>query len=921
MAKTMETKRHAPILRWKGLLADRSRNERIICVLLCAAGLLTLSFTQLGFIAFTLPDGREFYLVLLLHLVALGAALLGTLAGTFLGLFAGVNLLAHSVIMPLNPYEFTFITPVTSIVLLGASGFILGVLFAFVMRNDPPRPRRWINFAIVCVIVSWLFSIAFVFCVATALVERVVFSAGDLTNEFDIGNFTREEAALVAMQLGDVNLQAWIDAAVMTLYCILGDLFAEKLGDFRKNITLRQVFGGSLALVFIVAFMATSIASFVGITIQERDVAFENMESEVSYLSNQLIDFEQRTASLQELFNRFIEENANLSDEDLELIARQYSQDSLLSGYSVELDGIVLITYGTNNDGYEFVMQTDDPHFSSEGWLNDYLSTNVIDGMFRSVETESPQRVIYEHFEAHYDEEEQYVVRTATGAELAYVMSNIVGDQMITIIMPFSQVFANRWLTMASSMLSSVVLLAAVFLITFVLLDRLASRVDEVNDVLESVREGDLDARIRVRSPREMASLSDGINETVVALKDWIAEAETRMDSELATAKTIQESALPRVFPPFPDVMKFDIYATMSAAREVGGDFYDFFLIGDDCSSYSGKLGFVVADVSGKGVPAALFMMRAKALIRDYVSSGMEPGEALENANHQLCEGNDAGMFVTAWVGILDYGTGHIDFVNAGHNPPLIWQQGTWRWIKERSGLPLGLFDGLPYRTHSIDCQVGDQLLVYSDGVTEAMDADQKLYGEDRLMAMAQQGFALHPRELVDVVRRDVARHEEGADQSDDITILALEVGVPPEVTATLVVPARVPELERVNEFIHTELNHRLCPQRAQNQLDIAVEELFVNVANYAYPDATEEDPGFARVSYTYSADPPSVIVTIADEGIPYDPLAKPDAVTPSDIMDVPIGGLGILMAKKSVDQMSYERRDESNIVTIVKSW
>ncbi|MBP3866586.1 MAG: SpoIIE family protein phosphatase, partial [Eggerthellaceae bacterium] len=380
---------------------------------------------------------------------------------------------------------------------------------------------------------------------------------------------------------------------------------------------------------------------------------------------------------------------------------------------------------------------------------------------------------------------------------------------------------------------------------------------------------------------------------------------------------------LPRIFPPFPDILRFDIYATMEAAREVGGDFYDFFLIGDESNPDNGKLGFVVADVSGKGVPAALFMMKAKTQIRDYMNSGMELGEAFENVNRQLCDGNDASMFVTAWAGVLDYTTGHVDFVSAGHNPPLIWQlsDARWHWLKEKSGLPLGLFDGMPYTAHSIECQVGDQFLLYTDGVTEAMDTRNEQYGENRLKAIADENYPMHPRELVKTVRSDVAAFAGEAEQSDDITILALEVGVPPEITATLVIPADVKELPQVNEFIHDELDRRLCPMRAQNQLDIAVEELFVNVAHYAYPEATPDNPGMARVSYTYSADPPSITVDIADDGIPYNPLAKPDAVTPDDIMEVPIGGLGILMAKRSVDEMRYARVDGSNIVTIVKKW
>ena len=172
--------------------------------------------------------------------------------------------------------------------------------------------------------------------------------------------------------------------------------------------------------------------------------------------------------------------------------------------------------------------------------------------------------------------------------------------------------------------LSSLVLFAAVFVLISLLLNRVvARRIDETNEVLARVTAGDLDARVEVQDTREFESLSEGVNTTVESLKNLIAEAETRMDEELATARAIQESALPRTFPPFPNIPRFDIYASMNPAKQVGGDFYDFFLIGDDCGQMKGKLGFLVADVSGKGVPAALFMMKAKALLRDYVSSGM----------------------------------------------------------------------------------------------------------------------------------------------------------------------------------------------------------------------------------------------------------------------------------------------------------
>ena len=152
-------------------------------------------------------------------------------------------------------------------------------------------------------------------------------------------------------------------------------------------------------------------------------------------------------------------------------------------------------------------------------------------------------------------------------------------------------------------------------------------------------------------------------------------------------------------------------------------------------------------------------------------------GEAIARANRQVCEGNDAGMFVTAWIGVLDYETGHIEFVNAGHNPPLIRHDGAWAWERRRSGVPLGLFDGMTYRAHSLDLEPGDELLLYTDGVTEAMDAKGGLFGEAQLEELVNGTADPDPEELVDAVTGSVARHADGAEQSDDITVLALKLG------------------------------------------------------------------------------------------------------------------------------------------------
>ena len=912
-------RKKARILRWNGVLADTpSILRRAIGIVLAVAG-VALTFTQLGFFDLVLRDGTVGYVVVLLQVVALGALLLGTLTGTALGLFVGTVLLIHARALPLDHYELAFVTPATSVVMLGICGLLLGVLFAFALRNDPSQVKRIVYIAIVCIVVSWLYSAVFasnaIVLLTMEIVER---SAVDVTD-----SFVQQRASSIAMQLGDLGVQARSTGLFMVAICCIGDLVARKIKERRGTLGIRPVFGVWLAIVVALGFMTMSAVSFAVTSADELRDAEDLMNNETTYLCNQLRDTSDRSKRLLQFADSVGIDYTSLDMEKWDNFSSIVSADALLQGYSREEDGLVVISVDN------LIAISDDPRYSESAYLDEAFSPGMLEAMEQSLETGRMQRFIYYGPQAtsenpdasEYEDGRPHIAyllaKRQSLDEAGYSYSYVV-----TMMQPSNQVFAKRMSVMVGLAVSEFVLLLGVFFGLFQLLDRTVARpIDATNAALARITAGDLDARVEQHGTREFESLSEGINGTVDALKGWILEAETRMDAELATASAIQESALPGNFPPYPDIMKFDIYASMDAARQVGGDFYDFFLIGDSCNAFSGKLGFVVADVSGKGVPAALFMMKAKALLHEYVASGIELGEAVEEANRQLVDGNDEGMFVTAWVGVLDYGTGHVDYVNAGHNPPLLWQRDVgWQWMREKSGPVLGLFE-MPYEAHSVDCIAGDTFLLYTDGVTEAFSINEELYGEKRLLDVAEKGYRLHPRDLLDAVRDDVDRYAEGAEQSDDITILTLEVGVPPEVTATLEVLARIENLERVNEFLHEELDRRLCPKRTQNQLDIAVEELFVNVCRYAYPRATPKKPGRVRIQRTYKAEPPSVTVDIIDSGIPYNPLAKPDAVTPDDIEDVPIGGLGILMAKRSVDDMSYERADDRNIVTIVKRW
>ena len=249
-----------------------------------------------------------------------------------------------------------------------------------------------------------------------------------------------------------------------------------------------------------------------------------------------------------------------------------------------------------------------------------------------------------------------------------------------------------------------------------------------------------------------------------------ITAEKERIGAELNVATQIQADMLPRIFPAFPERQEFDIYATMNPAKEVGGDFYDFFLVDDD------HLAVVIADVSGKGVPAALFMVIAKTLIKNHAQNKETPGEVFTNTNEQLCEGNDAGLFVTAWMGVLQISTGHFVYVNAGHNPPLLRRAGgSFEWLKSRPGFVLAGMEGVRYRENEMELAPGDVLYLYTDGVTEATDAHQQLFGEERLQAALNEQPMLPVGQMLSKIKGCIDTFVGEAEQFDDITMLGLE--------------------------------------------------------------------------------------------------------------------------------------------------
>ena len=282
--------------------------------------------------------------------------------------------------------------------------------------------------------------------------------------------------------------------------------------------------------------------------------------------------------------------------------------------------------------------------------------------------------------------------------------------------------------------------------------------------------------RIRIKTGDEIESLSQSFNFMLVELEDYIANLsqvtaeKERIGAELDIAKHIQASMLPCIFPAFPDRREIDIYATMEPAKEVGGDFYDFFMVDDT------HLAVVMADVSGKGVPAALFMVIGKTLIKDHTTPGRDLGKVFTEVNDLLCESNSEELFITAFEGVLDLETGEFVYVNAGHEMPFISKAGgDFEPYKIRAGFVLAGMEGMKYRAGSMMLEPGDKIFQYTDGVTEAKNINNELYGMDRLGEILNKVKLGTPHEILPAIKKDIDEFVGEAPQFDDITMLCLE--------------------------------------------------------------------------------------------------------------------------------------------------
>ncbi|HIU34308.1 MAG TPA: SpoIIE family protein phosphatase [Candidatus Pullichristensenella excrementigallinarum] len=445
-------------------------------------------------------------------------------------------------------------------------------------------------------------------------------------------------------------------------------------------------------------------------------------------------------------------------------------------------------------------------------------------------------------------------------------------------------------------------------------INRLAKATDQFISEKQEGADSSAISKLSIRTGDEIENLcysikhmEQEINDYIVNLTNVTAERE-RIGAELDVAKNIQSSMLPCIFPPFPQWQEFDIFATMSPAKEVGGDFYDFFLVDDD------HLALVIADVSGKGVPAAMFMVIAKTLLKNSAQTGLSPKVVLEKVNNQLCENNDAEMFVTVWLGILEISTGRMVCANAGHEFPILRRaDGRFELFKDRHGFVLAGMQDAKYREYEIILGDGDTLFVYTDGVTEATDLHNQLYGTNRLLEALNQCGAENCADLLRGVRADIDRFVGQAPQFDDITMLAIHLrDSKGEHMQKIHLKPDLESLERATAFFEEILEQNNAPTRIISQINVVVDEIFSNIVHYS---------GSTSVTLGCEVMERRILLRFSDNGRPYDPTKKPDPDVTLPLEEREVGGMGIFMVKKIMDRVCYDYADGFNVLTMEKNW
>lgn len=464
---------------------------------------------------------------------------------------------------------------------------------------------------------------------------------------------------------------------------------------------------------------------------------------------------------------------------------------------------------------------------------------------------------------------------------------------------------------------------AGLFLLLILILaisNRITKPLRRLAAVSEGFGRGSFDADIPPsRTEDEVGKLNKSFVKMQEALKVYISNlkvttaAKEKIESEVKIARDIQMGMIPHRFPAFPGRRDVDLHGFIEPARDVGGDLYDFFFVDQD------QLCFAIGDVAGKGIPAALFMAMTKTILRTgVVQQGIPLKSVLESINTYLCQNNERNLFVTLFLGLLDTRTGHVEYVNAGHNYPFVIPfEGKITELEQRGSIPLGIDPGASYPQHSIELDPGTTLLLYTDGVSEAFDTTLNPYTIPRLQTVLGQGARENPKDMVGHLVTDLRNFTAGAEQSDDIAILAVQYRGRTQdghelCQFSITILNDLGELQRVEEAIR-DLGHEWSvPADCCSKLNLVVEELVHNIISYGYQDA-----GTHEIMIVFRKDGAVVFAEITDDAIPFNPVQFATADTKSGIEDRKVGGLGIHLVRNLTERFEYRRENNLNITTV----
>jgi len=385
-------------------------------------------------------------------------------------------------------------------------------------------------------------------------------------------------------------------------------------------------------------------------------------------------------------------------------------------------------------------------------------------------------------------------------------------------------------------------------------------------------------------------------------------QAKERIESELTIARGIQRNILPKTFPPFPARSDFDIHGEIEPAREVGGDFFDFFL-----NEEKNLLCFTIGDVSGKGIAASLFMAVTATLIKATGNRVYSPSEVMRLTNQSLAKENERLLFVTTFYGVLDLNTGHLNYCLAGHHAPILVTGSDAKILPLTGDIALGIDPTATFKSASVTLSPNDTILLYTDGVTEAQNETEAFYSQSRLEDTIKQTQDTSPKAIIDAISTDVNHFSGKAPQSDDITLLAVQyLGSTLLDSITLTIPNSLTEIQHLHKEVEALSHTHNIPEKTKYNLDLALEEIVTNIISYGYSDQNPHE-----ISITIAIFSTQIQVEIIDDAKPFNPLLRPDPDTQSKLSDRPIGGLGIHLVKTLTTACDYKREKNKNHLRI----